>query len=350
MNSIGKYAFINAKVRAMLGSMLSAETIDALIHSKDIDEFCDILKGSNYHHIFSVYGSTSDLGMIEFELFKNHIQVYFKILRNLQGASHQLVFLMLNKLEIENLKNIIRCWYRKAVDEKKYIFEEKICYPIPVTKILEAKSIEELILLLNKTPYQDALLKAREQFKEKNSLFYLETALDIDYYRRLYENINLLTSSDRRIALKLMGIEIDIENILAIVRFKQYYSSVSSSEKELTDYIIPHGYKTGQLKFIKPFTADIKSMLQSLAVKPYDKLSVLTKETKDKSSVFLMEKILWEALINEAKHSLGKYPFSIGTIIAYLILKQAELKNIVSLLYSKVYKITPTEIKGKLKC
>ena len=48
-----------------------------------------------------------------------------------------------------------------------------------------------------------------------------------------------------------------------------------------------------------------------------------------------VENFLHEILLKEVRRALSGYPFTIGTILSYLILKNSETKNVVSLLYAK---------------
>lgn len=347
MKSLTKYAFINSKIRGMLSHLLSESQLQGLSSAEGIDEFFSLLKSTPYKLMLEGLTSPYDLKIIEKRLFSDGVEKYNKILKNLKGKSREVIFLMLSRYEITNLKNLLRLWHTKD-EETNYLYERKICYDIPIPEILSAGAIEEIILLLDKTPYKDALMEARAKFKKKGSLFYLEVALDIDYYKRLWGKIKILDSVDRQVASKLTGVEVDIQNINWIVRFKQYYEMPLG---ELTSYIIPGGYKIAYPLVRKVYpSGDIKSVISGLSTKPYQEMAALVNSGYDKSKMFMLEVMLWQVLLKEVRLALSGFPFTIATIMAYLILYKAEAKNIISLLYSKLYQWEPDRIKRSLIC
>jgi V/A-type H+-transporting ATPase subunit C len=59
---------------------------------------------------------------------------------------------------------------------------------------------------------------------------------------------------------------------------------------------------------------------------------------------------LAQGLLQEARRALAGFPFTIGIILGYLILKRLETRNIISILYSKSYGMKPDQIRGILVC
>jgi vacuolar-type H+-ATPase subunit C/Vma6 len=53
------------------------------------------------------------------------------------------------------------------------------------------------------------------------------------------------------------------------------------------------------------------------------------------ANIYFIENFLYEILLREIKKVLAGFPFTIGTIMGYLILKRRETKNLVSLIYAK---------------
>jgi V/A-type H+/Na+-transporting ATPase subunit C len=349
MRALAKYAFTNARVRAMLSLLLDGSQLQALSSANDIDNFFSALKATPYESILGSLTPPYDFKAVEQKLFCESVAKYKKILQSLKGKPFKVIFLLLSKHEIANLKNLLRVWHTKTDEEERaYLYDKKICYDIPVSDILSARNIEEIILLLDKTPYKNALMGARAKFKEKEALFYLEIALDIGYYKRLWEAVGALRSADRHVASKLVGIEVDIQNINWILRFKQYYNMPLG---ELISYIIPGGHTIGQSLIREVYSfGDIKSVVSGLSKKPYQDMAALVSGGYDTSKMLMLEVMLWQVLLKEAKRALAGFPFTIATIMAYLMLYTSESKNIVSLLYGKLYEWDSARIKGSLIC
>ena len=60
----------------------------------------------------------------------------------------------------------------------------------------------------------------------------------------------------------------------------------------------------------------------------------------------IISNILDLILTNEVHHVLAGYPFTIGIILAYFILKGNEVKKIMTILNAKYYNLDTDKIKG----
>ncbi|MFA4992089.1 MAG: V-type ATPase subunit [Candidatus Omnitrophota bacterium] len=331
MRELAKYAFSNAKIRAMLSNLISPEMFSCLLDSKDVYDLLGALKETQYKDIAEgLSGEIKDLRVIEKLFLKKDIEVYRKAYESLSTRREkELAALFIQRYELEELKVVLRLWHKKApVNAEDYLSGERISFDIDFEKILYSQTIEEIIILLDHTPYKGPLLSAREKFKERNSSFYLEASLDADYYRRLIAAVERLSAGDRAVARKILGIEIDVENINWLVRMSRYYSLGAG---EILPWFIQGGDRINKDNVMGLYaTNDLSKIMDGIAIGPYVKVRDLAEE-----NVTLIENFLYEILIKEIKRSLGGFPFTIGTILGYFILKRAETRNIISLIYAK---------------
>lgn len=350
MRDLSDYAFINAKVRAMLSALLNGAQMDKLINAEGFHEAVLVLENSSYSALVKKdIISKENIAAVEKEFIRYDIAIHKKIIKNLSGAAHKLIELLMQRYELDEIKAVLRIWNKQTEpDAAGYLIRDTISYPIDIDNILSAQTIEDIILILDDTPYKKPLLNAREKYKHTKSLFYIEVSLDKDYFSRVWQEVDKLPNKDKDIALKLLGIEIDIENISWLIRLKQYFNFPAG---EALKMVIPYGFRITTDLARKVFMADgIRTMIEGLAVKPYDGLSALIGKNIDRSRLYMMESILYNILFKESKSSLGRFPFSIGTVLSYLFLKRAETRNIVSILYSKSYGLNPERIRGSLLC
>jgi len=340
MLDLAKYSFINAKIRAMLSSLITQDIFSSLLESRDIYEALDILKETPYKDIVEKFSSASqNLSVLEKEFLRNDLNIYRKVYDAIPTKREkEFVFLLMERYELEELKLILRIWHKKvAIKLEDYLLGEKINYTIDFEKILRAQTIEEIILLLDNTPYKKPLLASRDKFKEKKSIFYLEAPLDADYYERLMLSIDGFSSVDKRIAKKILGIEIDIANISWVIRLEKYYSMAMG---EILPWVIPGGDRINKDNVINLYGAGgLSNVVDTVAFGPYIKIKDLIEE-----NVNLIENFLYEILLREVRRVLAGFPFTIGIILGYLILKHRETKNIISLLYAKKYGLKKEEV------
>jgi len=332
MRQLAKYAFANAKIRAMRSSLLEPEVFGQLMDAEDLDACLEILKKTPYQGIVAGLVQSPSFEILEKEFIKYDLAVYRKVEDSLSGkAEREFVELVRQRYELEELKVILRIWHNKLpVDWHEYVLQGRIGYEIDFARLAASQHIEEFILLLDHTPYKQPLMKARQVYKERNSSFYLEAALDVDYYERLIECISKFSSVERSVASRVLGIEVDIENINWLIRLRKYYSLGIG---EMLEWFIPGGQWIRKDEVLKYYTTDgLAKVVESVSLGPYAKIKDLAQD-----NVALIENFLYEVLLREVKLALSGFPFTIGTIMGYLVLKQKESRNILSLLHAKKY-------------
>ena len=95
--------------------------------------------------------------------------------------------------------------------------------------------------------------------------------------------------------------------------------------------MIPGGARVNKNNISSFYTANgFAKATDSAGLGPYAKIRELIEGHID-----LIENFLHEVLLKEVKRALAGYPFTIGVILGYAVLKRNETKNIISLLYAK---------------
>jgi V/A-type H+/Na+-transporting ATPase subunit C len=333
MGQLAKYAFANAKIRAMRSYLLEPAVFNALLDAADRYECIEILKKTPYKVFFTDTSSQgNDLQELEKKFIQYDLGIFRKVADTLSSkAEQELVALFCQRYELEELKVVLRIWHHKLpVNWQDHIVAGRISYDIDFAKLVAAQHIEEFILLLDHTPYKKPLLRARQIYKDHNSSFYLEASLDVDYYERIIACIDRFSSVDQKVARKILGIEVDIENINWLIRLRKYYSLGIG---EMLEWFIPGGQWIHKDSVRKYYTTDgLTKVVESVSLGPYAGIKELAQD-----NVLLIENFLHEILLGEVRSALSGFPFTIGTVMGYLVLKQQETKNIRSLLHAKEY-------------
>lgn len=339
---------VNAKVRARLSTLLSPEQINRLAEARDLAEFYAALDGTIYERIFSRPEITFDPRVGERLLLEQEVEWHTELLQDLRRAERDLIAHFLEKYEIENLKVALRIREgNRGEEEMNYIIRRDLPHALPYQAISETGSLEQALSLLSGTPYFAAVNAVLDDYKTRGTLFPVEIGLEIDYYRRLKQRVEALAKRDREIARHIMGLEIDQKNIGWLIRLKFYYDIPLG---ELLDYNIPGGYKMTREKLRQSFKAEsIREVLSVALEKSYRAAADILIREEKLSRLYLLEIILWTYLLGEARKILGGFPFTIGTVLAYLVLKRTEIRNIISILNGKVYKMGRGEIEGHLR-
>lgn len=351
-SQVRKYGFINAKLRARLTKLLDEYLIEQIIDAPTFDDALILLRNTPFSDIEHAYRRTGDLKAGELELFKQEVSLYQDLERYLEGEVLDVVRALALYVEIENVKNALRLFFdhhlrgRDIEEASLLLYPHRIEHDVDVLGLAHAKSIDEAVQLLAESPYGHILHTHRESVEKGQSLFQLEIALDQYYYRNLIEKVEKLKGRDRRIALRIVGIEIDLLNINWIIRFRNFYNLPQETVLGLT---IPHGHSIDQAALREVYVSEnITAILQGIVTKKYPSLAVfLSYEASDAySRILLIEQVLDQILMLEVRRILSGYPFSIGIVLAYFILKRRDIRRIGQSLHAKQYQLKKERIRG----
>ena len=343
VGALSKYSFMNAKLRARISEILTDEIFDQLANAPSIDAALALLRNTAFAGLEDTYARTGDLRLAELELLKTEIGLYKGLRPYLHTNSRPLDDALLSQFEVDNLKNAIRLYFDRSIRKRDvetgahYILYEPILHDIPMDLIVNAGNFDEIAGLCEGTPYSRTIRKYAGTVLSEGSLFRMEVALDQDYYRDLLSAVRNLSSEDRKVALRLIGVEIDLQNISWIIRFKQFYDLPLEAVRAA---LIPGGFKLSASLIEELYRAEsVSSVLQEFVKGSYPGLSALLSSlTSDSTSrLILIGRILEEIKKYEVQHILAGYPFTVGIILAYFLLKNDEMKRIRALLNTKYY-------------
>jgi V/A-type H+-transporting ATPase subunit C len=340
MLQLSKYAYGNARIRAMKSRLLTPEQVAQLTDASDVHQLFDILKTTPYSQAVSTALShPGDKKIFERELARQDLATGKKILTFFKGAERKTVLLLLQRYELDFLKLALRLWKkRRQLEAGDFLSDETISHRIDFAQIVSASSLEEIIALLKDTPYVEPLAEKKNQYSEKQSLFLLEAALDRDYFSRLVTHAKSLGRTDRAVLEKIIGLEIDIENIRWLLRAKKYYSG-----KELSsEWFIPGGTHINQHKARNFLSMTETRDTGGILFGPFERLSKFAGD-----DIPAIEKFLDMLLLGEIRRALSGYPFTAGVIIGFLFLKYRETRFLVSLYHAKRLNIKKEQITGE---
>lgn len=351
---LSKYSFINAKLRARISKILSDEMFDQLAKAPSLDDALALLRETPFAGLEEIYSRTGDLKQAELELLKNEIGLYRNIRRYLHHNTIELVDALLTQFEIDNLKNAIRIYFNRKIRQRSddisihYILYDRIIHEIPIDIILNAENFDEIAGVCEGTPYSQIIRKYSHTVESEGSLFRMEIAFDHFYYKNLLTSVDKLDKRDRTIALRLTGVEIDLQNINWIIRFKNFYALPLDA---VLAAIVPGGFNLDKSIIDELYSAqNVTSVLQGFVKSKYPGLSaLLSSQTTDSTSrLLLIRRILEEIMKHEVQRILAGYPFTIGIILSYFVLKRNELKKIRIILNAKQLRIEQERIESMI--
>ncbi|MFA5645677.1 MAG: V-type ATPase subunit [Candidatus Ratteibacteria bacterium] len=326
MRVLAKYSFANAKIRAMLSRIPDAHFFQRLLDADSFEEARTLVRSFYIPDLSESRKEISDPKQIERQLLMHDI-VQHTICRDILIGKREKNFisLLMEQYEIQELQAALRTLLRKEPSLSRE-FLPRIIHSIPYEEIATAASLETVSALLAHTPYAEAL--SEKTIHDIHAAFMIDFELDSGYYRRLIAAAKNLTRLDRRIVLDIIGIEIDIANILLLLKGERYYPF---SSRQLAQWVLPGGRT-----FFQKNVAAAKEFKDILAPLLHYKKITLSPDTI-RGNPDLLVQALEEELAEKVRAVLRGFPFTIGTVIGYLFLQQRATQRIISLLYAKYF-------------
>ena len=346
-----RYAFPNARTRALKSRLLSARDMLFLLEAKDETIFLSYLATTSYGPYLPEAapagasrekgGSAIGAAHMERALFKPLFKDYKRLFTSLQQkGAKRFIKALHDRFESEELKLLIRAKFsglgRQEVAHLSYPLSLS---RLPWDRLWAAPRVEDLFGLLAHSDYGRALSHAKAQFEAQARTFPLEMALDISCYSRLRQSAaDLASKRDRAWAMRIVGSHVDMKNVIHIMRLRFRYNL---SPEEALNYSLPGG-RYLNLKALHDLARapDEPSLLKRL---PEALGAAAGAGSLEEARIRLSE---W--FHNILKRAFLGYPFHIGVQAAYLFLKEMETQAVIAIHQGKQLHLSEGEISARL--
>jgi V/A-type H+-transporting ATPase subunit C len=342
-SSIKDFSVVHARVRAMYSKMLTPQVWQTLCEASDFSALINILHDTIYRPslskvdeksltprrtIYQIEGNLADITLTTFRLVPSYA-------RPLLSQLHSLY-------EVDNLKAVMRGVETGASwSQVQYVLfpSGPLSHLVPQA-LLEAGNIAALVELLQGTTYYGTLSHAMKRYTAEKRLFPLEVALDLEYWRQLWNEVQQLPTRDRTHALRIIGSMMDINNLIWAIRYRLYHHS---SEEEIINYTLPFGWRVHDMD-IKAIAAGAE--LAHVVSHIYPDIPEITTLLQDQQEkVPEVEVHLKRYLAKQCRAAFSGYPFHIGIPLAYLVLNRLELQDLTVLIEAKSMELPVEEFR-----
>ncbi len=329
-SGVSGYAAISARVRAMYSALLSPQEMARLSDSPDFQSLLAQLKPTIYgSYIEELKEKELTPRRVVFQIKGRLAAVYDSVIHMAPEHTRPLLTQLYRYFEVENLKAVLR----GIVTDPTWDRVRDVLFPygsmsvLPLQAMVEAGNVSAAVELLRGTVYEETLSFAMKRYSAEQNLFPLEVALDLNYWRKLWQETKRLPSKDQQQALRVVGSLIDMNNLMWAIRYRVYHEL---SEEELINYTLPFGYhlRDDDIRSIAA-GADIASVVQRVYPGIPD-LNILLEEPR--SGLPLLELQLKQNLMRQCMAAFVGDPFHIGIPLAYLVLCELEIQDMTVLL------------------
>jgi len=332
-SGVSGYAAISARVRAMYSSLLSPQDLVRLSDALDFQSLLAQLKPTIYGpYIESLKDKELTPRRVVFQIKGRLADAYNSVIHMAPEHTRPLLIQLYRYFEVENLKAVLR----GIVTDPTWDRVRDVLFPygsmsvLPAQAMVEAGNVSAAVELLRGTVYEETLSFAMKRYSAEQNLFPLEVALDLNYWRKLWQEAKRLPGQDQQQALRVVGALIDMNNLMWAIRYRVYHKL---SEEELINYTLPFGYRLrdDDIRSIAA-GADIASVVQRVYPGIPD-LNVLLEEPR--SGLPLLELQLKQNVMRQCMSAFVGDPFHIGVPLAFLVLCELEIQDMTVLLEAK---------------
>ncbi len=332
-SGVSGYAAISARVRALYSSLLSPQDFARLADSPDFPTLITQLKQTAYGPYLEKL-KDKDLTPQKVNLAVNGrlADSYYSVIHMAPEHARAVLKQLYRYFEVENLKAVLRA----IVTDPNWERVHDVLFPmgsltvLPAREMVESGSVSAAVELLQGTPYYDPLSFAMKRYSAEQSLFPLEVALDLFYWRQLWQEAKKLQGQDHERALRIIGSLMDVNNLMWVIRYKVYHQL---SEEEVINYTLPFGYhvRDEDVRAIAA-GADLPPIVGRVFPGVPDLNALLE---RPRTGLPQLETRLRRRLMQECLSAFTGNPFHIGVPLAFLVLSDLEIGDLTVLIEAK---------------
>ena len=332
-NGASEYAALNARVRAMYSTLISEPELARLFEVPDFNSLLESLKRTSYGpYLEKAKDKSLTPRRAAFQIRGYLADAYASITSMAPKEVRTLLGQRFRHFEVDNLKAILRGIVAGASwDRVRFVlFPLGNSSVLPAQEMMETGNVGAAVELLQGTPYYSTLSFAMKRYNAEQNLFPLEVALDLNYWRGIWKDINQLTSEDRNHALRIVGTLVDVNNLMWAIRYRVYHHL---SEEELINYTLPFGYHV-QDRDIRAIAAG--SDIAQIVKRIYPDLANVDVLLQDPhKGLPELESQLKRQVKQQCEAAFVGNPFHVGIPLAYLTLSEFEIQDLVVLMEAK---------------
>lgn len=328
----------------MRGKMLSTTGLQTLAESRDVEELVTRMKNTVYLDVLAKLTRPFTAEKVEGALREHLVNTHAKMVTIANGSA------VLNAYFIRyitwNLKIILKGkvlgrTYEELLPKVNLRAEELVGRRDLVVKALIAKDFDEAVASLQGSEFGEDARKAAAAYKEKGDVRVFDTYLDHAFYTALQRS--MLSESKLEDVRKLVGVDIDAYNVLAVLRAKYWGLSAT----ETNDLVVTTTAKVPRELLQKMMNVEkVQDAIGELANTPYRDL-IPKAAANDIDAIMQIEQGFELASIRRINASY-RAVFTVGNMLASIKLMSFEIRNLAAIATGVEQKIPADKIMASL--
>jgi V/A-type H+-transporting ATPase subunit C len=332
MDVLGVDAYLNTRVSIFAKRLFSYEQIELLPKLEPSEIASRYGLGAFQEEHSRGLPATVWLKAAETALQKSLFDDLAILIRPMDDSAKKFIIQWTRKFELFNLKALIRGKLAGLSEEaiQNSLFDLPDYLSLPYQTLLSSESVLEMLRQLEKIGREDIAGQARSIYEKHGEPFLLETAIDQSYFTAMVELLKEIPFNDRVGVKQVLGLQMDRVNLVLMLRYRfayqmpasEIYYHLASSPRHLT--------KERMLDLLNQTT--LEEMLGRLP-KP------LSKQLEGSQDVAEVERRMYAITIRELFQVLKDNSSGVARSLAYLVLRELDLKRLFTVLQGQILKL-----------
>ncbi|MFP3279117.1 MAG: V-type ATPase subunit [Candidatus Micrarchaeota archaeon] len=336
-----RYAYSATRVKAMESELIAPAVMKNIIQAKDVGSMLSLLSQTSYKKELEQFGGIKmSSEMIDFALSKNLALNVSKLITITPTEDKEITRAIVGKWDIYNIELAIEAKYSKKSFEEiaRYIIDYGPYNANVIKEAFREASVEGLISKLSiNSPYKDILSEAFDEFKKSGDALKANMLIDKLYYQKLGSLMRKIEELSPE-AAKIIKLEIDMRNLLNLIRGKHYALKFN----EISESLIKKGsLSIEELQSIYEHAKNEEEIARNAKV--FD-LSNEIEIYKKEGRLFAFEIGMKNQILSKGIKMLSHTLLSFGTILAYAYIKGIEVLTLRIIIKSKQYALPQEEV------
>ena len=328
-----------AKAKSKYGRRLTAKDYAALVKCASVADVVRYLKTYTYYRLYlDKISGDIHRGNLENILRREFFNNYLSLCRYTVGGSPVTGYLI-RKTEIRELVRIISLIAGGKPGEYIYSLPLYFCEhtELPLDAFAQTRSYLQLVELLSHHRYGKILERFIVSDGERINLAAIENALEVNSHEELYNDLNKIKNKkDREQLIALFNTLCDYDNYSRIIRLKRFYHR---NNAELRENLLPFGALSGKKLDRILQKEDIDDILSALS---QTSAGHMAQRIGDDSEVAI------QGRYDRCRRELYFSTNPEIVLLAYYIVSDTELKNIITIIEGVRYSMDAKNIEQML--
>lgn len=303
-------SYLSTRLSMLASRLISLEDWQSVIDS-DLE---DLLKRFN-----CPVENSSDMQFIEKKLISDVLPDLQMLFRPFFSVERDLLNYAVHWYELSNLKTLIRGKFTGKSDHsiEKELVDLGQFGVLPLARLLQADDPQEMLRLLEETPYSSIVRQARSIYEEEGrNLFSLDAAIDRHFFTGLLQRIRFLEQNDQQEMTNIFGTMMDGLNLLWLIRYrfsydlspaKSFYLLATTGRKLHSESLMQLAKLDSISDVIEQLPGPINSLL------------------KQAGNMTEIENLMEHYTLYAAMKSLKRSTSLIARVFSYILLRESEV-------------------------